>query len=274
MEIGIFARTFERSSVEEVFDAVVTHGLSLVQFNMSCVGLAPMPDNISDEVIDRVIDAMDRRKIEMATLSGTYNMIHPNVKERQAGIRQLEVLAGASLEFGEPIITLCSGTRNTENMWRPHPNNNMPTAWHDLVIEMGKAAELAEEYGVTMAFEPEVANVVDSAVKARKLLDELQSPNIKVVFDGANIYHKGELADQQRILSESIDLLGEDIVVAHAKDLDQDGEAGHLAAGTGLLDYDHYLNCLWDIGFDGPLILHGLTEDQVDGCVAFLREKL
>ena len=76
------------------------------------------------------------------------------------------------------------------------------------------------------------------------------------------------------IIDEAFDLLGDDIILAHAKDLDRDGEAGHKAAGTGLLDYDQYLSLLNAVGFDVPLILHGLSEAQVDECVAFLRGKI
>jgi hypothetical protein len=56
--------------------------------------------------------------------------------------------------------------------------------------------------------------------------------------------------------------------------LSHDGEAGHEAAGTGLLDYDHYLALLRRTGYDGPLLLHGLAESQVDDCISFLRSKL
>ncbi len=69
-------------------------------------------------------------------------------------------------------------------------------------------------------------------------------------------------------------MVGRDIILAHAKDLSSDGEAGHEAAGHGLLDYDRYLSLLHSYGFNGPLLLHGLSEAQVPGCVAFLREKL
>ena len=37
-----------------------------------------------------------------------------------------------------------------------------------------------------------------TARKARQLLDEVQSPRLKVVFDGANIYHRGELVETAR----------------------------------------------------------------------------
>ena len=63
-------------------------------------------------------------------------------------------------------------------------------------------------------------------------------------------------------------------MLCHAKDLDHDGEAGHKAAGQGVLDYDRYLALLRKYGFKGPLLLHGLSVAQVAGCLAFVRAKL
>jgi sugar phosphate isomerase/epimerase len=76
------------------------------------------------------------------------------------------------------------------------------------------------------------------------------------------------------VLDQAFALIGKDIVLAHAKDLSHDGDAGHEAAGHGKLDYDRYLSLLHASGFQGPLLLHGLSEAQVPGCVAFLRDKL
>ncbi len=92
-------------------------------------------------------------------------------------------------------------------------------------------------------------------------------------MDGANIFHTGELAHMHAILDEAFALLGDDIALAHAKDLDHDGDAGHLPAGQGVLDYDRYLDLLHQSAYTGPLILHGLAEQDVDGCVTFLRSK-
>jgi sugar phosphate isomerase/epimerase len=127
---------------------------------------------------------------------------------------------------------------------------------------------------VRLGVEPELANVVDSAVKARRLLDEIGSPRLKIIIDPANLFPPGSLPRMPAILDEAFELLGRDIVLAHAKDLSRDGEAGHEAAGTGVLDYDRYLSLLARSGYAGPLILHGLSETQVAGSVAFLREKL
>ncbi len=271
MQVGIFATTFDRPSLEEVLDAVQAHGIRPIQFDMVCAGLPAMPDAVDEALIARVRQAVAARGLEMAALSGMYNMIHPDLAQRQAGMRRLGVLIAAAPALGTRVVTLCSGTRDPHNMWRRHPANDAADAWADVRAAMLEAAALAEAHDVIIAFEPEVANVVDSAQKARRLLDEVGSAHLKVVFDGANIFHTGELPRMHEMLTEAVDLLGDDIVLAHAKDLDRDGEAGHLAAGQGLLDYGHYIGLLQAAGFRGPILLHGLREDQVDGCRDFVR---
>ena len=67
-------------------------------------------------------------------------------------------------------------------------------------------------------------------------------------------------ARMKEILDEAFALVGKDIVMAQAKDLDHDGDAGHKAAGEGKLDYSRYLSLLHANGFKGPLLLHGLSE--------------
>lgn len=274
MRIGIFAKTFIRPTLEETLDAVKLYGLGCVQFNMVCAGLPSMPDRINVEHCDAICREMSSRDIKMAAVSGTFNMIHPDIQSRLTGLRRLRELASVCKRLGTSVITLCTGTRDPENMWRRHPENDSPQAWKDLIASMSEALQIAEEHDVTLGFEPEVSNAVDSARKGRHLLDEMQSPHLKVVMDAANIFHTGELPRMREILDEAFDILAEDIVIAHAKDLSRDGEAGDVAAGRGVLDYDYYLSLLHKTGFDGPLILHGLTEAEVQESVDFLRGKL
>lgn len=274
MEIGIFARTFVEPTLEGVLDAVVAHGIRHIQFNTSCIGLSDMPDVLDVALCDHVRTELATRNIEMASLSGTYNMIHPHPAERADGLRRLGVLAANASALGTDLLTLCTGTRNPHNMWRDHPQNNSPAAWQDLLAAMEQAVALAEAHDLRLGIEPEVSNVVHSPHKARELLDTMRSDRLVIVMDGANVFPKGTLQRQHEILDEAFQLLGDRIGLAHAKDLSQDGEAGHEAAGTGLLDYDYYLQLLQQSGYDGPLVLHSLTPAQVPGCVAFLQEKL
>lgn len=274
MRIGMFTSVFERDTLGQRLAALRSLGLDCTQFNLSDAGLPSMPDELEASACDRIREEFAAHGVEMSAVNGTFNMIHPEPEERRAGLRRLRVVAESCERLGTSIITLCTGTRDPDHMWRAHPANDAPDAWDDLLETMGVAVRIAETAGVTLAFEPEVANVVDSAVKARRLLDTMGSPRLKVVMDGANIFHTGELPHQHEMLAEAARLLGPDIAIAHAKDLTQDGAAGNAAAGTGLLDYNRYLAVLQEAGFTGPLILHGLTEAQAPTALAFVRQEL
>ena len=271
MRLGIMATTFARPRLEATLDAVAACGVQSVQFDLACAGVPTLPTQISPALCARVRDAFAARGLTMEALSGTFNMIHPDPGERAEGLRRLRVLLDACGALGTTVVTLCTGTRDPHHMWRRHPDNDTPGAWTDLVASMCEAVRGAEAAGVTLAFEPEVANVVDAAPKARRLLDEIGSPRLKVVLDGANIFHRGELPRMRAMLEEACALLGPDIALAHAEDLDHDGEAGHLPAGRGVLDYPLYLALLQRSGFTGALVLHGLAEEDVAACLAFVR---
>lgn len=274
MEIGIFAKTFNQPTLDDVLDSVHDHGLKCVQFNMVCAGQPSMPDAIDEALVEQIRSGLAERDIRMEAISGTFNMIHPDVQVRQDGLRRLGVLARAAKGLGTGMITLCTGTRDAADMWRGHPENGSAEAWADLRESMEAALKIAEEFDVRLGVEPEVSNVVSSARKARQLLDEMQSPRLKVIMDAANLFQKGDLPRMRGVLDEAFDLVGGDIGLAHAKDLSRDGEAGHEAAGTGLLDYDRYIWLLRTVGYEGGLILHGLREEQVGMSVAFLKKKL
>jgi sugar phosphate isomerase/epimerase len=276
VQLGIFAKTFARSSPEGVFDALARHDLRETQFNMSVAGLPSMPAEIAPALADRVSEAAAERNIALVAISGTFNMIHPDADVRRDGLRRLGVLAGACERLGTSTVTLCTGTRDPEDMWRRHPDNARQEAWRDLLAAMQEALETTEDHGVTLAFEPETGNVVDSAEKGRRLLDEMRSPRLKVVIDAANLFDAEDparrLSRSEEVLGKAFGLLGGDLVLAHAKDVKGSGEI--VAAGKGDLDYGLYLKHLSEAGYAGPLVLHGLAEEEVEGSLAFLREKL
>jgi sugar phosphate isomerase/epimerase len=272
-QLGIFAKTFPRPTLEENLDAVRYHWLGVVQYNLACAGLHSLPDRIEPGLARQIGAAAAARRITIAAVSGTFNMIDPVRERRDDGLRRLGQLAGVCGLLGTKIITLCTGTRDPDDMWRGHPANGHADAWADLLAAMERATAIAEEHDVWLAVEPETANVVDSPAKARRLLDELRSPRLKIILDPANLFHARDLPHQRAILDAAFDLLWPDIVLAHAKDVRVvDGTVHHVTAGTGVLDYHHYLTLLRHIPV--PLIVHGLAEEEVGGALAFLRGTL
>lgn len=272
MELGIFSRTFVRPSLNEVLGTVKEHGYSCVQFNMASAGLPSMPDFIPKGLSEEIHQSITENGLKMSALSGTFNMIHPDKKQRELGLERLGLLIHHAKEMGTDMITLCTGSFDSENMWRFHPENNSNTAWKILSETMEKVISLAEDEGIYLGIEPELANVINSAEKAKRLISEMQSQHLKIVFDPANLFEKASDKEIESIIGQGLDLLAERIQIAHAKDRNPDGS--FATAGKGILPYRFFLKELDQTGFNGPLITHGLEEDEAKFCYDFLNEQL
>ncbi|HET7717878.1 MAG TPA: sugar phosphate isomerase/epimerase [Bauldia sp.] len=272
MELGIFAKTFSGSDPDTVLAAVANAGFRITQYNMGCSGLDPLPDVIPENATTAVRAASAASGVGIAAVSGTFNMIHPDPAVRADGLRRLAALIAAAPKMGTRLVTLCTGTRDPADPWRAHQDNGTAEAWCDLVASMAKAVSAADASDVYLGIEPELANVVSSATAARRLIDELASPRLRIVIDAANLFETGTVAEQRNIVSRAVDLLADRIVMAHAKDRAADG--AFVAAGKGVLDYPHYLATLRRAGFDGPLVTHGLTAGEAPEVGAFLRRIL
>ena len=271
MQVGIMTGHFVRPSLGETLDAIVGHGIHHVQFNMSSAHLeGPLAGRV-DTVCPSINQAIAERGMSIAALGGEVNMVHPDETQRRQAIERLRLSIEACGPIGTSVIATCTGSRDPQSMWRNHPDNATDEAWRVLLGTLEEVLPLAEAAGVTIAFEPEVNNVANTAKKSRRLIDELGSPNLGVVMDAANIFNNGDLPRMADILDEAFELLGGHVAIAHGKDLDHDGDAGHLAAGTGKLDYARYVRLLCSLPFNVPVILHGLNEAQVDDAVAMLR---
>jgi sugar phosphate isomerase/epimerase len=272
LRLGIFAKTFDGNEPATALEAVADAGYDCAQFNWACAGLPSMPDEVPDPVIASVRQAVLQSGIELSAVSGTYNMIHPDPQVRSDGLRRLGVVIDSARELRIPMVTLCTGSRDVQDQWRAHPDNQTEQAWRDLIQSMEKALLMAESAGVTLGVEPELANTIDSVDKAEALLRTFDSRYLAIVLDPANLF---EVVDDERrrtIIGSAIDRLAPAIQLCHAKDRLADGR--FCAAGDGVIDFTHYFACLRETGFSGPMITHGLPADDARRVAQFLATEL
>ena len=272
MRVGIFAKTFPGETPGDVMRAARDAGYSSVQYNFACSGLGALPTAISSEAVIAISAASKETGVDVAAVSATYNMIHPDGALRDKGRRSFEAIAAIARTIGAPLLTVCTGSRNAADQWSGHPANHSPEAWLDMIDEFRRLIAIADDYDVLIGVEPELANVVNSADQARRLMDNLENERIRIVFDPANLF---ETEDDQRrgeIIDKAIDLLGDRIAIAHAKDRNPDGS--FATAGKGTIDYPRYLASLRAAGFTGDLITHGLSASEAAGVATFLKSSL
>jgi sugar phosphate isomerase/epimerase len=273
--LGIFARTFPGTDAQGVLRQARDAGFASVQYNMACSGLNALPTAVPSQVLQALSNASDQSQVTLAALSATYNIIHPDHTKRAAGLGAARVLAAAASAVGVPILTLCSGSRSSEDQWAPHPENRSARAWRDLLEGMRALIALAEEHDLTLGLEPEPANVVESASRARELIEQLGSPRVGIVLDAANLVEpvlRESVEVHKTLVRRAVDLLADRIVLVHAKDRALDGRV--VAPGQGIIDFHTYFHALASAGVRVPVITHGLAAGEARATFTFLAERL
>jgi sugar phosphate isomerase/epimerase len=260
-QLGIFARAFVRDSPAAVAQAVAAAGFDLVQLNLNSFGLPTIPDRDLLEGTDlgAVRDSFAAQGITIWGVSVTYNTIHPDADVRGRLTEDACRLIGRVPELGAQFATLCTGTRDSGDMWRAHPTNGDSSAARDLRTTLDRLLEAAIAAGVRLGIEPEPANVIPDARAAAQLLRDLgpDAEHVAIVLDPANLIDASTAVNQRAILSEAFETLAGSIACLHAKDV---VAAGFAAAGTGLLDYDLIFELRGDLPSAVPVVVQDVAE--------------
>lgn len=265
---GIFARVFDPDTPAEVARRIRDAGYRLAQVNLRAFGLPtmPSPDQWASIDLPAVRRDLAAHQVDTWGLSATYNMAHPDASVRAEGTARAVLSIERAAELGAGVVTLCTGSRNTENMWRHHPDNADPAAWADFRAELDTLLAAAQRAGVRLGVEPEGGNVVRDARTAARLLAELGAAagSVAIVLDPANLL-KDDPRSADDVLDEAFELLAEHTGCLHAKDL---VPWDATLAGDGVVDYARVgaLRDRWTP--DAPVIV----QDAAPGNAAAVRE--
>ncbi|MBS4195910.1 sugar phosphate isomerase/epimerase family protein [Lederbergia citri] len=264
MEIGMYTIEIQRPTTRELFTAIKDAGFSQVQFDFSSVCDEQMPLRFEPGLLQEIQRQAERNRVEIVAVNGTFNMIHPSVLEREDGYKRFASVAEASRELNCEFVTLCTGSRNTKSMWAWHEDNLNPEAWEDLLASTDKVLEQAECYNLILGIECEPNNCINSPVLARKLLDTFKTPRLKIIMDVANLFQKGQAYKEnvRPIMDEAFDLLGNDIYLAHGKDIKEGEDLNPTYAGNGIVDFEYFLEKLDEVKYTGGMLLHGIPNEH------------
>ena len=242
MQAGVFAKTFPGHAPLPVLAACRAAGFASVQYNMACSGLGPLPEMVAVVAARRVADALAQTGMRMAAISATYNMADPNMDRRQAGRRAFAAIAARATDMGTDMLTVCSGSLDPHDKWRRHPANDAPQSWTDMCREFEIICDIAERYDILIGVEPEPANIVSSPARAARLLADFAGGRLRIILDPANILEDVAPDQHRKALDAALELLGPSVALAHAKDRYDDGSVA--PAGSGIIDWGHFLACL------------------------------
>ena len=265
--LGVMVREVKRPTFDESLERIHDMGFESVQFNLNVLGFATVPETLPPGKAGEIGATFWAYGLNLAAISGTFNAAHPDESVRKAGIAGIKVLCEAAEDMGTRVITLSTGTRDPDNQWKTHPENNSEIAWTAMVNTMSRLVKIAEANSVILAFKPEASNVVNSVDRAIRLIEQVDSENMKVVLDPVNLVTPDTIDQQLEIFTNAFSLLTDRIALIHASDVtgwkESTGEAQRVAAGKGLINYPGFIKILKRSVYQGPLILQGLEENDM-----------
>lgn len=226
-------------------DDTVSAGLSCVEL----WGAAPhlLPEDATYGDIKRIRREIESRGLKIVCYTPEQcvypvNLAAPNAAERARSLKFFEDSIRITRDLGSDRMLVTSGTGY-------YDGSDYDDAWRHAAENIARLGEMAEDYGVKLAFEvlrQDESNLVYNLQTLQKMLAQINLPSVYGMVDTIPMALAGETPSQY------LEALGGRILHFHFID---GAPRGHLAWGDGVLDMRRYLAELEQHDYEGYLSL-------------------
>ena len=258
MQLGIRAHDCAGDTFEELIGNIKAQGLK-------CIQLAPgkaikeFPTDtcaMTPGMALYVKRVMAKADMDVAVLGCYLNLGTPDEKQlaETIAVYKSHILFASLLGCG--VVGTETGAVNTTYSYEEA--NGSEEALGIFINHLRPVVEYAEKLGVMIALECVWSHIVCNVRRMRAVLDAIDSPNLRVIYDPINTFRPGEDIDQEAMMNEAFELLGDDIAAIHIKDfVTEGGKIVPAPMGQGIFRFDILMKWLKE---KKPLI-HVLMEE-------------
>ncbi len=177
-----------------------------------------------------------RNQVDIAVLGCYLNLANPNRQQLEKTVhRYMAHIRFASL-LGCGVVGTETGAPNETYTYVPECHGE--EALQTFITNLRPVVRYAEQMGVILAIEPVWKHIVCNPARARRVLDEIASPNLQIILDPVNLLDISNYKEQIAIVEEAVELLGPDVAMVHLKDyVVEDGKLKSVGCGFGQMDY-------------------------------------
>ena len=275
MNIGVFTQYIRAQSIEELADRVAGHGLRSVVLD-TYPGLDIDLTAPSAAHCRRIRAAFEHAGVSIAAVGAYQNLVHPDPQERQKVYDRMNGMVRLCEGIGSPMVCTETGSFHPNGGdWEP---SNLTDRAIDLLAQyVAPLLDVCRRSGVTLSLEPYVMTVTWSADRLATFIDRVGRERVQAVYDPAGILTRVTLDDQEPFLRESFRAIEPHLGLVHVQDVTPatkiENHFNWQGAGTGVIDYPLFLDLVAGSGYEGPLILEFLREEQIPTAVEFVRDQ-
>lgn len=247
LQLGLRLHDGEKLPIEELLPLVHAKGFTCVHLALtkSIKDHPCTPSSLTPGYAGWLKRQFAKNELDIAVLGNYLNLAHPDpevIKTTQE--KYYAHLRFASL-LGCGMVGTETGAPNPEYKFCPECRSEEALA--TFIRNLKPVVRCAEQMGVIMAIEPVAKHIVWNAQRCRRVLDEIGSHNLQVLFDPVNLLSMDNMDHADEVIAEAIELLGPDVAMVHLKDFlpeDAGGQLKAAAPGTGGMDYTRVMRFL------------------------------
>ncbi|WP_071131003.1 sugar phosphate isomerase/epimerase family protein [Enterococcus timonensis] len=272
LNLGIRAHDLVAKDINELTQKLNQSQMTHIQLAVkkSFPELAPTLSAITPGAASFLGDTLRASQIKISVLGCYVNISSANPEIRREALVQFKHHLTLARDFGATVVGTETGSVETGYTEKNFTEEAYITA-RNSVIEM---VETAEKLGVTVGIEGGLNHPLHTWQRIERLLQDVQSPNLKIIFDPANLVRPDNFKDQVKFTTDALDHFGDAIAAVHLKDfVMENNQVKIVPVGTGLMDYTPLLQFMKT---QRPLMfasLEGVKEDQLEQSRSFILQK-
>ena len=271
LNLGIRAHDISAASREELGEKLVAHGFSHIQLAVKKSFPAALPslDSISSGTGHFFGDYFARLGIKVSVLGCYVNLASPDSTVRRQAIDHFKQHIAVAPSFQAAVVGTETGSVGNGSTTKNYTHEAYQTA-RQSVAEM---VAYAEKLGVIVGIEAGINHPLYTVNLAKQLVQEIQSPNLRIIMDCANLMSVENHQQQEEVIHQALTDLRDDICSMHLKDfVVAHGQIKIVPVGTGWMDYTPILKFL---KYAKPLMfasLEATTEEHLPKALSHLKE--
>lgn len=242
LQLGIRLHDAEKLPLDRLLPALRGKGFTCCHLALSkSFPEAPCtPSSLTPGYANYLKREFGKGGVDIAILGNYLNLLHPDDSYIDYAVKMYFAhLRFASL-LGCTMVATETGAPNREYRFCPECRSGKTLSL--FIRRLKPIVRCAEQFGVILAIEPVVVHSMWNPDACRKVLDEIGSPNLQILFDPVNLLDITNVDHCQELFQEFFELVGNEIAAMHLKDYKhtQDGKGLTtigVPAGMGEMDY-------------------------------------
>lgn len=182
----------------------------------------------------------DKNELDVAVLGCYLNLANPDPLQLKSIQEKYLANIRFAAQLGAGVVGTETGAPNVEYKF-------CEECWNEESLQifingLRPVVEYAEKMGVLVAIEPVVRHIVCNPERARRVLDEINSPNLRIILDPVNLLEIYNYEKQDEIIDQALELLGKDVAVLHVKDfVIKDDKLVSVPVGQGQMHWERIM---------------------------------